>query len=86
MFRPLQNYVLLEEVQFQNVTEGGIILADNADLPPSNRGKILAIGPDCKLGLKEGDEVIIQRHRFETATDEKKKFLIGREDAIIGVV
>jgi len=53
MFKPLHNYVLLERIDEENVTSGGIIIPDNAKEKPS-RGKAVAVG----RGAYDGDDLI----------------------------
>ncbi len=53
MFKPLHNYVLLERINEETTTAGGIIIPDNAREKPS-RGRVIAAGP----GLYDGDELI----------------------------
>ena len=51
MFKPLHNYFLLERIEEENKTAGGIIIPDNAKEKPS-RGRVIAVGD----GVYDGDE------------------------------
>lgn len=53
MFKPLHNYVLLERLEEETKTAGGIIIPDNAQEKPS-RGRVIAVGP----GTYAGDDLI----------------------------
>ena len=53
MFKPLHNYVLLERLEEENITAGGIIIPDNAKEKPS-RGRVIAVG----AGVYSGDDLI----------------------------
>ena len=53
MFKPLHNYVLLERMEEENITAGGIIIPDNAKEKPS-RGRVIAVG----AGIYSGDDLI----------------------------
>lgn len=53
MFKPLHNYVLLERIEEETTTAGGIIIPDNAREKPS-RGRVIAVG----AGLYDGDKLI----------------------------
>ena len=53
MFKPLHNYVLLERIEEETTTAGGIIIPDNAREKPS-RGRVIAVGS----GLYDGDKLI----------------------------
>ena len=52
MFKPLHNYVLLERIEEENITAGGIIIPDNAKEKPS-RGRVIATGN----GTYNGDDL-----------------------------
>ena len=49
MFKPLYNYVLLERVEEENKTAGGIIIPDHAREKPS-RGRVIATGDGAMDG------------------------------------
>lgn len=53
MFKPLHNYVLLERIEEETTTAGGIIIPDNAREKPS-RGRVIAVG----AGLYDGGKLI----------------------------
>lgn len=53
MFKPLHNYVLLERINEETTTAGGIIIPDNAREKPS-RGRVIATG----AGLRDGGELV----------------------------
>ncbi len=53
MFKPLHNFVLLERLEEETKTAGGIIIPDNAKEKPS-RGRVIATGP----GIYSGNELI----------------------------
>ncbi|MBO5740312.1 MAG: co-chaperone GroES [Alphaproteobacteria bacterium] len=53
MFKPLHNYVLLERIEEENITAGGIIIPDNAREKPV-RGRVIATG----TGVYNGDKLI----------------------------
>ncbi len=53
MFKPLHNYVLLERIEEETKTAGGIIIPDNAKEKPS-RGRVIAVG----VGVYNGDKLI----------------------------
>ena len=53
MFKPLHNYVLLERIEEETKTAGGLIIRENARETPS-RGRVITVG----TGLREGDKLI----------------------------
>lgn len=55
VLKPLNNLVLIEELEAETTSRGGIALALARDNDVS-RGKVLAVGPDV-VGLKKNDVV-----------------------------
>lgn len=96
---PLKNFVLLEEIENEETTAGGIVLGDHVDQEPTYQAKVLEYGPECPkpfegdstmpvpfTGFKIGDIVLIQKHLFNEITLDKKKYLIGKADGIMAVL
>ena len=93
--RPLDDRVVVEPVEAESRTAGGIVLPDTAKEKPQ-RGKVLAVGPGKMLkdgsrrGLqvKEGDTILFTAW----AGDEYKEgrtgdnLLIMREEDVLAVV
>ncbi len=92
-FRPMDDRVLLEPVEADERTSGGIILPDTAREKPQ-RGIIIAVGPGKlldsgkrgEMGLSIGDEVFYGKYsgtEIEFGTDE---YVVLRETDILAVV
>ncbi len=94
MFKPLHNYVLLERIEEENKTAGGIIIPDNAREKPS-RGRVIAVGP----GLYDGDEltpmtvrendVVLFAKWAPSASEVKiegRDYILIRETDILGIL
>jgi len=92
-FRPLYDRVLVERVESEEVTKGGIILPDTAKEKPQ-QGKIIAVGKGKKaddgkiipLELKAGDTVLFGKYSGSEIKVEGVEYLIMREDDILGIV
>lgn len=94
MLKPLHNYVLLERLEEENKTAGGIIIPDNAKEKPS-RGKVIAAGDGAFDGderipmtVKTGDVVLFAKWA-STANDVKldgKDFVLIKETDILGIL
>lgn len=94
MFKPLHNYVLLERLEEENVTAGGIIIPDNAKEKPS-RGKVIAVGKGIYDGddlipmtVKEGDVVLFAKWA-SSANEVKingKDYVLIKETDILGIL
>jgi chaperonin GroES len=92
-FRPLYDRVLVERVESEEVTKGGIILPDTAKEKPQ-QGKIIAVGKGKKtedgkiipLELKEGDTILFGKYSGSEIKVDGVEYLIMREDDILGLV
>jgi chaperonin GroES len=92
-FRPLHDRVIIERLEEERKTAGGIVIPDNATEKPM-RGKIIAAGPgkiteDGKvrpLDVKKGDEVLYGKYSGTEIKLNGKEYLVMREDDIMGVI
>ncbi len=94
MFKPLHNYVLLERIEEENITAGGIIIPDNAKEKPS-RGRVIAVGCGVYNGddlipmtVKENDVVLFAKWAA-SANEIKldgKDFVLIKETDILGII
>jgi len=92
-FRPLHDRVLVERVESEETSIGGIILPDTAQEKPQ-QGKIIAIGSgkhteDGKvlpLELKEGDTILFGKYSGSEIKIEGTEYLIMREDDVLGLI
>lgn len=91
--RPLQDRVLVERLEEETKTAGGIIIPDNNKEKPA-QGKIMAVGQGYLLDngsyraleVKEGDTVIFGKYAGTEVKVEGKDFLIMKQDDILGVL
>jgi len=91
--RPLQDRVLVERLEDEEKSPGGIIIPDSAKEKPS-RGKIVSVGKgkvgdDGKvrpLDVKAGDKVLFGKYAGSEIKIEGKEMLIMREDDILGII
>ncbi len=94
MFKPLHNYVLLERLEEETKTAGGIIIPDNAREKPS-RGRVIATGDGAyddgariPMTVKPGDVVLFAKWASsanEVKIDSKDYILIKETD-ILGIL
>ncbi|MDM8535799.1 co-chaperone GroES [Desulfobacterales bacterium HSG17] len=91
--RPLQDRILVQRVEEENKTKGGIIIPDTAREKPAE-GKIVALG-NGKVGddgnripmdVKEGDRVLFGKYSGTEVKVEGEEYLIMREDDILGII
>ena len=94
MFKPLHNYVLLERIEEENKTAGGIIIPDNAKEKPS-RGCVIATGAGIyaedkliPMTVKNGDVVLFAKWAA-SANEIKldgKDYVLVKETDILGII
>ncbi len=94
MFKPLHNYVLLERIEEENITAGGIIIPDNAKEKPS-RARVVAVGEGLvnedkrtPMTVKENDVVLFAKWA-PSANEIKldgKDYVLVKETDILGII
>ncbi|WP_303722438.1 co-chaperone GroES [Malonomonas rubra] len=92
--RPLQDRIIVERVEEETTTAGGIIIPDTVSKEKPQEGKVVAAGkgkvtPEGKvlpLDVKEGDRVLFGKYAGSEIKIDGKEYLIMREDDILGVV
>lgn len=92
-FRPLHDRILVERVESEERTKGGIILPDSAKEKPQ-QGKIIAVGSGRRtedgkvipLELKEGDTILFGKYSGSEIKIEGIEYLIMKEDDVLGLV
>ncbi|MBA4366340.1 MAG: co-chaperone GroES [Desulfobacterium sp.] len=91
--KPLQDRILVQRVEEEQTTKGGIIIPDTAKEKPIE-GKIIAVGSgrvgdDGKripLEVKVGDRVLFGKYGGTEVKIEGEEYLIMREDDILGII
>jgi chaperonin GroES len=91
--RPLQDRILVQRVEEETKTKGGIIIPDTAKEKPAE-GKVVAVGngkvgDDGKrtaLEVKEGDRILFGKYSGTEVKIEGEEYLIMREDDVLGVI
>jgi len=92
--KPLGDRVIVEPIEKDDVTSGGIILPETAKEKPQE-GKILAVGPGRRdeegkrvpMDVKKGDRVLFAKYAgTEVKLEEDKKVLVLKESDILAIV
>jgi chaperonin GroES len=91
--RPLYDRLLVERVESEEVTKGGIILPDSAKEKPQ-QGKVIATGEGKRaddgklipLSVKAGDTILFGKYSGSEVKIEGIEYLIMREDDVMGIV
>jgi chaperonin GroES len=92
-FSPLDDRVLVEPLEAEETTAGGIVLPDAAKEKPQ-RGKVVAVGPGRRLddgsrapmAVKKGDTVVFGSFGGSDVTLEGVDYKILRESEILAKV
>jgi len=91
--RPLQDRLIVERIEADTKTAGGIIIPDSAKEKPQ-MGKVMAVGNGKRkedgslipMDVKAGDKVLFSKYAGNEVTVDGKEYLIMREDDILGVL
>ncbi|MFA5554893.1 MAG: co-chaperone GroES [Phycisphaerae bacterium] len=91
--RPLEDGVVIKQLEAEEKTAGGIILPDAAKEKPQ-MGTVVAIGPGktlengkiCKMNVKKNDQVIYPKYIGNDVEIDGDKYIICRESDILGIV
>ena len=92
-FRPLHDRVVVERLDSDEKTAGGIIIPDSAQEKPM-QGKILAVGSGARddsgkvqpLDVKEGDTILFGKWSGTKVKIDDKDLLIMKESDIMGII
>ena len=92
-FRPLHDRVVLERIDAEAKTAGGIIVPDTAQEKPQ-QGEIIAVGPGTRddsgklipLDVEVGDRVLFGKWSGTEVKLDGEELLIMKESDIMGVL
>ena len=91
--KPLQDRILVQRVEEEKQTKGGIIIPDTAKEKPIE-GKVVAVGggrvgDDGKkipLEVKKGDRILFGKYGGTEVKIGGEEYLIMREDDVLGII
>lgn len=91
--KPLGSRVVVEPLEEEEVTSGGIVLPETAKEKPQ-KGVILSVGPGDRddagkyipLDVKAGDTVLFAKYGGTEIKIDGKKILILRESDLLAIV
>ena len=91
--RPLQDRILVQRVEEETTTKGGIIIPDTEKEKPAE-GKVTAVGngkvgEDGKripLEVKKGDRILFGKYSGTEVKVSGEEYLIMREDDVLGII
>ena len=91
--RPLYDRVLVQRLDTEETTKGGIIIPETAKEKPQE-GKVTAVGngiimPDGStkpLDVKKGDKILFSKYGGTEINIEGEDYLILREEEILAII
>ena len=91
--KPLYDRVVIETIEEESKTPGGLIIPDVAKDKPKT-GKVVATGPGnytirgelMKLEVKTGDTVIFNKNSGSETKLNGKTYLVMKESELIGII
>ncbi|PID39986.1 MAG: co-chaperone GroES [Proteobacteria bacterium] len=91
--RPLQDRILVQRVEEETKTKGGIIIPDTAKEKPAEgevksvgNGKVGDDGKRVALEIKVGDRILFGKYSGTEVKIDGEEYLIMREDDVLGVI
>lgn len=79
---PIQDKVLVELIEKDTVTAGGIVLT-RADPAEANRGKVLSVGP-LVVDVSVGDVILPNWNKAtKIKSDGKDAYIVKEEDIVL---
>ncbi len=91
--RPLQDRILVQRVEEEAKTKGGIIIPDTAKEKPAEgvvksvgNGKVADDGSRIALDIKVDDRILFGKYSGTEVKIEGEEYLIMREDDVLGVI
>jgi chaperonin GroES len=92
MIKPLGDKVVVEPLEGEDKSPGGIILPDTAKKKPQEGiviavgpGKVLDSGERGKMQVKAGDKVIFAKYGGTEVTVDGKEYMILDQDSIYAI-
>ena len=83
--KPLGDRVVIEPIEQEDRTAGGIVLPDTAKEKPQ-KGLVLAVGPDVEGEIKVDNRVLYAKYAGTEIKIDDKEVLILREEDILALV
>ena len=91
--RPLDDRVVVEPIEAEETTAGGIVLPDTAKEKPAEgkvvavgNGKVGEVGKRIALEVKKGDRILFGKYSGTEVKVSGEEYLIMREDDVLGII
>ncbi len=91
--KPLGDKIVVERLEAEEKTSGGIVLPDTAKEKPKEgkvvavgEGKLLENGKRAKFQVKKGDRILFSSYAGTEVTVDGKELLVMSEEVVLAVV
>jgi chaperonin GroES len=92
-FRPLHNRLLVQRIEEDEKTAGGIIIPDTAKEKPQ-QGNVIAVGPGKRddkgklvaMEVQAGDRILFSKYSGNEVTLDGKEHLVISEDDVLAIL
>jgi len=92
--KPLSDYILIEPLDQEEKTKGGILLPKSAEKERPQQGKVIAVGAGKRtssgkiipLQVKKGDIVLFTKYGPNEVKINAKEYLIAKEEDILAIL
>ncbi len=91
--KPLGDKIVVERLEAEEKTSGGIVLPDAAKEKPKEgkviavgEGKLLENGKRAKFQVKKGDRILFSSYAGTEVTVDGKEYLVMSEEDVLAVV
>lgn len=92
--KPLGEYVVIEPIEQDEKTKGGIFLPQNSEKERPEQGRVIAVGPGktldsgnkVEIEVKEGDTVLFTKYGPNEIKIDGKEYLIAKQEDILAIL
>ncbi len=92
--KPLADNILIEPLEQEEQTKGGILLPKTAEKDRPEQGKVVAVGPGKKdsdgktipMEVKQGDKVLFTKYGPNDIKVDDKEYLIAKQEDILAIL
>jgi chaperonin GroES len=92
-FRPLHDRVLVQRIEQDETSKGGIIIPETAKEKPQE-GRVIATGSGARddngnvvpLDVSEGDHILFNKWSGNEITIDGEEYLVMNESDILGII
>lgn len=92
-FRPLHDRILVQRLESEEKTRGGIIIPDTAKEKPQ-QGKVVSVGSGRvseegkvhALDVKAGEKILFSKYAGTEVKVDGEDFIIMREEDVLGII